>query len=88
MERQIHSAKFLLQRLPVMNERNCDYEDNSTEPGLSPKIEYVFLLTSRFMKRSGKVVRRLAYPTPQTNLTVARCRVETRPFHGHPRITK
>ena len=29
MEREIHSAMFLLQRLPVMNERNCDYEDNS-----------------------------------------------------------
>jgi hypothetical protein len=46
----------------------------ASEPGLSPKIEYAFLLTSRFMKRSGKVVHRLAYPTPQTNLTVARCR--------------
>jgi hypothetical protein len=28
MEREIHSAKFLLQRLPIMNERDCDYEDN------------------------------------------------------------
>jgi hypothetical protein len=30
MEREIHSAMFLLQRLPIMNERNCDYEDNSS----------------------------------------------------------
>ena len=29
MERQIHSAMFLLQRLPITNERNCDYQDNS-----------------------------------------------------------
>ena len=28
MEREIHSAKFLPQRLPIMNERDCDYEDN------------------------------------------------------------
>jgi hypothetical protein len=27
-EREIHSAMFLPQRLPEMNERSCDYEDN------------------------------------------------------------
>jgi hypothetical protein len=27
-EREIHSPIFLSQRLPVMNERPCDYEDN------------------------------------------------------------
>ena len=27
-EREIHSARFLPERLPVMNERECDYEDN------------------------------------------------------------
>jgi hypothetical protein len=29
MGRQIHSAMFLLQRLPIMNEQTCDYQDNS-----------------------------------------------------------
>jgi hypothetical protein len=28
LEGEIHSATFLPQRLPVMNERHCDYEDN------------------------------------------------------------
>src|ERR1700741_1686596 len=27
-EREIHSPTFLPRRLPVMNERSCDYEDN------------------------------------------------------------
>ncbi|MBV8100029.1 MAG: hypothetical protein JOZ31_12805 [Verrucomicrobia bacterium] len=27
-KREIHSGKFLAERLAVMNERNCDYEDN------------------------------------------------------------
>jgi hypothetical protein len=27
-EREIHSPTFLSQRLPTMNERPCDYEDN------------------------------------------------------------
>jgi hypothetical protein len=27
-KREIHSGKFLPKRLPVMNERSCDYEDN------------------------------------------------------------
>jgi hypothetical protein len=27
-EREIHSPMFLPQRLPEMNERSCDYEDN------------------------------------------------------------
>jgi hypothetical protein len=27
-EREIHSARFLPERLPIMNERDCDYEDN------------------------------------------------------------
>jgi hypothetical protein len=27
-EREIHSARFLLERLPVIDERECDYEDN------------------------------------------------------------
>ena len=27
-EREIHSAGFLPDRLPIMNERDCDYEDN------------------------------------------------------------
>ena len=27
-EREIHSPTFLSQRLPIMNERLCDYEDN------------------------------------------------------------
>jgi hypothetical protein len=27
-KREIHSGKFLPERLPVMNERSCDYEDN------------------------------------------------------------
>jgi hypothetical protein len=28
-EREIHSARFLPERLPIMNERDCDYEDNA-----------------------------------------------------------
>jgi hypothetical protein len=28
MEREIHSSKILSERLPFMNERECDYEDN------------------------------------------------------------
>ena len=28
LEREIHSPKFLPHRLPYMNERACDYEDN------------------------------------------------------------
>ena len=28
MQREIHSATFLPERLPIMNERGCDYEDN------------------------------------------------------------
>ena len=28
MEREIHSSKFMSERLPLMNERECDYEDN------------------------------------------------------------
>ena len=27
-EREIHSPTFLPRRLPIMNERGCDYEDN------------------------------------------------------------
>ena len=27
-KREIHSPKFLAERLTIMNERNCDYEDN------------------------------------------------------------
>ena len=27
-EREIHSARFLPERLLIMNERDCDYEDN------------------------------------------------------------
>jgi len=27
-EQEIHSARFLPERLPVMDERECDYEDN------------------------------------------------------------
>ena len=27
-EQEIHSARFLPERPPVMNERECDYEDN------------------------------------------------------------
>jgi hypothetical protein len=27
-EREIHSARFLRERLSIMNERDCDYEDN------------------------------------------------------------
>ena len=27
-EREIHSARFLPERLPIMNGRDCDYEDN------------------------------------------------------------
>jgi hypothetical protein len=28
MEREIHSSKFISERLPLMNDRECDYEDN------------------------------------------------------------
>jgi hypothetical protein len=28
-EREIHSARFLPERLPILNERDCDYEDNA-----------------------------------------------------------
>jgi len=28
MEGEIHSSKFMSERLPLMNERECDYEDN------------------------------------------------------------
>jgi hypothetical protein len=28
MEREIHSSKFMADRLPLMNERECDHEDN------------------------------------------------------------
>jgi hypothetical protein len=27
-QREIHSAKFLSERLSIMNDRSCDYEDN------------------------------------------------------------
>src|SRR6202007_3475342 len=58
-EREIHSPTFLPRRLPVMNARGCDYEDNGIRAWFSDEPQLRSAGTVNLTKNA------LARPEPQ-----------------------